>query len=109
MGQRIHTVTLDKPAFGNPCNGCGTCCIEQVCEFGLELGDSEHCKALVSHGDGSYSCGLIIDPYRHISAARRDYWQRIDTEAGYPAGREALRTFYIESLGAGRGCDSSDP
>lgn len=43
----IEAVVLDKPKEGSPCNGCGMCCIAQVCDLGLTLGDDRNCKALI--------------------------------------------------------------
>lgn len=108
MNSLIPVIHLDKPVFGSPCNGCGTCCIEEVCDFGRELGDTEHCRALVAHEDGSYGCGLILHPYDFLSPARLAYWKQIDKAAGCPAGEKTLRDYYAAALGAGRGCDSSD-
>lgn len=103
MSALIPVQTLDKPAFQSPCNGCGHCCIQEVCELGRELGDDVHCKALTAFPDGSFSCGLIIDPYRHLPEARLTVWRRLDRMADYPAGEDALKQHYADLLGAGRG------
>lgn len=108
MGTRIPAITLDKPAFGHPCNGCGTCCIEEVCELGRELGDTERCLALVAFNDGSYGCGLILNPYQYLPSDRLVQWQRIDAVAGSGEGEQALKNYFLNALGAGLGCDSPD-
>lgn len=101
---RLH---LAKPVFGMPCNGCGLCCRTVVCQLGLELGDRKNCKALVLKQDGSFSCGLVLDPYRFLPEDRLSAWKTIDGfQAG--AGEQALKDYHAQVLGAGRGCDSDD-
>ena len=53
-------VSLNKPAYGDPCNGCGLCCLAEPCPIAKEiLGQSEGaCKALV-FDDGRYWCDLV--------------------------------------------------
>lgn len=98
---------LAKPAFGMPCNGCGLCCRMEVCLLGLELGNRAACKALVAKQDGSYSCGLVLDPYRYLPEDRLRTWKSIDgLQAG--AGEQALKDYHAKMLAAGRGCDSED-
>lgn len=104
----IESVTLDKPAFGEPCNGCGLCCISEVCSLGVALGDDRNCKALISKPDGSFSCGLVEAPYRYASEERLAVWKAIDTMSDEPVGEQALSETYADMLGAGRGCDSDD-
>ena len=108
MGSTIPVVTIEKPSFGDSCNGCGHCCIEEVCYYGLQLGDDIHCKALLSNNDGSYSCGLIVSPYSYISSEILSHWKKIDEVSGDYVGEDALRKHYISSLSAGKSCDSSD-
>jgi hypothetical protein len=51
------------PAYGAPCNGCGLCCIEEVCEIGQVLGleGSGACRGL-RFEDGRYWCGPVREP-----------------------------------------------
>lgn len=105
--KKIPLIQLEKPAFGSPCNGCGQCCIDEVCQFGKDLGDSENCLALVAFDDGSYGCNLMIDPYQHLSEKQLATWQRVDQLAGHPVGRQALIDNFKKHLGSGQGCDSS--
>ena len=105
----IPVVELDKPPEGAPCNGCGVCCIEQVCSLGQELGDTEVCRALERGEAGAYRCGLVTDPYRYLPPEKLETWQRIDALAPERRlGEEALRQSYRDLLGTGRGCDSKD-
>lgn len=48
-----------KPVAGEPCNGCGHCCAEEVCLIGRMLFDDTPapCPALVSDGR-RYWCGV---------------------------------------------------
>lgn len=107
--QRIPVVHLEKPAEGEPCNQCGLCCIEQVCDLGLLLGNDTHCKALEALEDGRYRCGLAHDPYRYLPTEKTTPWQAIDSmKPGMRAGETALKHSYQHLLGVGQGCDSSD-
>lgn len=106
---RIPVITLEKPAMYSPCNSCGMCCIVQVCDLGLELGDAINCKALISKPDNTYVCGLVVDPYRFLDEERLKTWKLIDgLKLGAQAGETALKEYHAELLGAGRGCDSAD-
>ncbi|MGF7243961.1 hypothetical protein ABIC11_004417 [Pseudomonas oryzihabitans] len=107
----LHLVTLDKPSQGQPCNGCGLCCIAEVCDLGKELGDEERCRALISLGTGRFACGLVADPYRFLPPERLVPWHAIDQLA--PGGQDgqgeqALKAHFAGLLGAGRGCDADD-
>lgn len=104
----IESVSLDKPAFGSPCNGCGICCIAQVCDLGVGLGDDQNCKALFQRSNGSFACGLVEDPYRFVPEEELSKWRCLDRMSEGAAGEQALKNLYSEMLGAGRGCDSDD-
>lgn len=106
--QLIEAVVLDKPAEGDPCNGCGLCCIAQVCDLGVTLGDDRNCRALIQNTDNTFSCGLVLDPYRFLDADAVKPWRIIDEMSGGNAGEQALKKMNAEGLGAGRGCDSDD-
>lgn len=105
----IPVISLEKPAMYQPCNGCGMCCIVQVCDLGLELGDDKNCRALLKNDDGSYGCGLIVDPYSVMPEDRVKSWKTIDSLLpGSTPGEDALRKYHADMLGAGKGCDSLD-
>ncbi|MBI6885801.1 hypothetical protein [Pseudomonas putida] len=105
----IPVITLEKPAKFDPCNGCGVCCIAQVCYLGVELGDDKNCKALISNHDGSYACGLVADPYRFLQEHELETWKAIDAmKPGAHVGEQELKKVYRDVLGAGRGCDCED-
>lgn len=104
----IESVALDKPRHGEPCNGCGVCCIAQVCDLGLELGDEINCKALIQNPDRTFSCGLVVNPYHFLPEDELVVWKFIDSKDGSGAGERRLKELNAEFLGAGRGCDSDD-
>jgi len=106
---RIPVITLEKPQIYSPCNGCGMCCIVQVCDLGVALGDSVNCKALIANPDNTYTCGLVADPYSILDEGSLKSWKMIDSfKPGETPGEDALKGMYAEMLGAGRGCDSDD-
>ena len=104
----LHLVSLDKPPQGKPCNGCGLCCIAEVCDLGKELGDEERCRALISLGTGRFACGLVADPYRFLPPERLVPWHAIDQLAPGGQGEQALKAHFAGLLGVGRGCDADD-
>jgi hypothetical protein len=88
-----------KPAFGEPCNGCGLCCLAEPCPVAKEmLGETTGpCRAL-EFEDGRYWCGLIRGAHRHVAGLEEKPW------AGHVIRNMLLAT------GAWRGgCDSEDP
>ncbi|WP_429532476.1 hypothetical protein [Pseudomonas silensiensis] len=104
----IDSITIEKPVFGDPCNGCGICCIAQVCDLGKELGDEQNCKALLQNSDRSFSCGLVVDPYQFMPESELTVWKFIDVQGNGHAGEEMLKQLNASLLGAGLGCDSDD-
>lgn len=63
MAQMIDHL-LPKPAYGSPCNGCGRCCIDQLCPLGelLFTSTGAPCPALLRENGGRLVCGLVKDP-----------------------------------------------
>lgn len=77
----------EKPLFGDPCNGCGLCCIAGPCGTGSALtGQTEgRCRLLEADGTGGFRCGLLTRPAQ-------------------PYITEALAV----AIAAGLGCDAVD-
>lgn len=81
----IHADAPAKPVPGEPCNGCGVCCIAEPCPLGMliSLRRRGPCDMLRwSESPGRYVCGAVQGRSR-LGAALARRW-----------------------IGAGRGCDS---
>ncbi len=62
----IHPEAPAKPAFGQPCNGCGVCCLAEPCPIGIVVSRKTRgaCAALVwSEDQRRYHCGLLTRPH----------------------------------------------
>lgn len=83
---------IEKPARQMPCNGCGLCCEEEVCQIGQLIfapADDDRwiegpCPALVFRR-GRFWCGLVLE------------------EASAPVEKLVARV-----LGIGMGCCAGD-
>lgn len=57
-----------KPMMGEPCNGCGVCCVATACGIALdhipEAALGEACPALEWEGGRSW-CGMVRHPARY--------------------------------------------
>lgn len=87
-----------KPAEGEPCNGCGVCCLAEPCPAGIVATRSTRGPCAVLRWDedrGLYRCGLLA----HADDARDG---RIAAVLGTTWVALARRW-----IGAGRGCDCS--
>jgi hypothetical protein len=83
-----------KPLYGDPCNGCGLCCLEAQCPLSeIMFGVRERCPALEELPAGGYGCGLASSPERYTPMA--------------PAMRPVAREAFALLIGAGSGCDGS--
>jgi hypothetical protein len=83
----LHAAAPDKPAFGQPCNGCGVCCAATPCPLGrvVHWQWRGRCPSLDwSVADRRYRCRLL---------AARD---------GRPAW---LERWLRRAIAAGQGCD----
>ena len=86
----MEGATLPKPLWGDPCNGCGLCCLMSQCPLSVALfGQRTRCPALIEQGGGKYGCGLS-----NTSA----YFQTEDRE-------EPLKEAVSLAIGSGFGCD----
>ncbi len=81
----IHPDAPPKPAVGQPCNGCGICCLAEPCPLGMLLSRRLRgaCVALRWEA-GRYVCGALGE------------------KAGGLRGRLVRRW-----IAAGQGCDCS--
>jgi hypothetical protein len=65
----IHPLAPDPPGVGNPCNGCGLCCLAQPCPLGMVVTRTTTgpCKALVWSDEArAYRCGLLTSPEHFV-------------------------------------------
>lgn len=83
---------LDMPAFGQPCNSCGLCCLREQCPLSLAvLGEHPVCPALRQHGD-ELRCGMMTDAATYM---------------GLPDWGNDLMSHAVRLiLGSGQGCDA---
>ncbi|KAA6348969.1 hypothetical protein EZS27_003569 [termite gut metagenome] len=91
---------MNKPRVGEPCNGCGICCMNRVCMNGSyvlglvrtlgEYADGK-CPALMLKNDGTGVCGIIVTPNKYIK------------KSSYKAA--ILSKYFAHLIGAGCGCD----
>jgi hypothetical protein len=97
-----------KPAFGQPCNGCGYCCAAEPCGIAREFigaDDQGPCPALECEG-GRFSCGMIVRPLAYLGRAAGLH----GAADAPPGGADAqIGRQIAEALGAGRGWDADDP
>jgi len=100
----IEPFAPSKPAPGQPCNGCGVCCLVEPCPLGQLLSRRRHgaCAALRWEG-GWYRCGALTAPAEVLDAAlpsRPGRWLR-------PLFLPLLRRLASRWIAAGQGCDCS--
>jgi hypothetical protein len=86
---------LNKPAYGDDCNGCGQCCMGYPCPLGAALFKQKlgRCPAL-EEGAGRYECGLVKNPERYAPFR------------AVAVGKERLREAALILIGSGVGCDA---
>lgn len=86
---------IEKPLFGSPCNGCGQCCREELCQIaGAVFPEADApCPAIRKDGERTI-CGLIQAP--------GDYAPVLTSIYGAENMRHAARTL----LGVDKGCDA---
>lgn len=87
-----------RPRFGEPCNGCGHCCIVQPCaiaRYHLDCGPGGPCPALTLD-DGRYRCGMVLKPSRYM---------KLPVDAAVEA---AFTDMFASELGIGLGCCAAE-
>lgn len=81
----IHAEAPVKPGVGQPCNGCGVCCLAEPCPVGMLVSRRRHgaCKALrwVS-SESRYRCGLLMGRPGRGVRRWRSWWVRRVISAG---------------------------
>lgn len=106
----MTTLVLLKPAFGQPCNGCGYCCSVQPCELAQELLKCTQGPCIALESDGlRTSCGLVRNPLGYLFAAAHPEQAAAALEAApdLETGHQ-LSVQFATALGLGKGCDADD-
>jgi len=99
----IHPEAPPKPALGQPCNGCGLCCLSEPCPVGMLVSRRRigRCNALRWCAETRrYVCGMLSTPWRHLGAVRP--WAR---DAASRRNRMLAR-LCRRWIAAGIGCDA---
>ena len=96
--QRVHwqPQAPAKPVLGQPCNGCGLCCLAEPCPLGIWASRrrSGPCAALRwDTGQGRYLCGVLADAT-----------QAVATQGGWR--RRLWLALVRRWIAAGQGCDA---
>ena len=92
-----------KPAAGQPCNGCGVCCLYEPCPLGRLLSRRRQgsCRALHwDEGASRYRCGALSQPRVAVRAAWPGAPSWLVTVLG-----AVLRRLAPRWIAAGQGCD----
>lgn len=103
----IHAEPLApaKPALGQPCNGCGICCLAEPCPLGILLFRKRTgaCPALRwDSAANHYRCGALVDARATASQAMPSALQGL-----VPSVALLLRHGAARWIASGSGCDSS--
>jgi hypothetical protein len=101
----IQLQAASKPALGEPCNGCGVCCLAEPCPLGMALSGRRTgaCDALRwQAGPSIYRCGAITEPEAVLRQALPRWFQWLAPTLAPLLWRLARRW-----IAAGTGCDSS--
>src|ERR1700693_525640 len=101
---------LQKPKFGESCNGCGYCCNAQPCMLAQEFlkCTAGPCVALEIR-DGRAICGLVRNPLGYLFKAAHP--EAIVPVLDAPLDVEESRLLSVDiaaALGVGVGCDAVD-
>lgn len=92
----LHADAPAKPAEGEPCNGCGLCCLAEPCPLGVLVSRRRKgaCAALRwSDADQRYWCGMVADPGGVTGLSR-------------PWAVRALSALARRWIASGVGCDA---
>ena len=91
-----------KPPEGQPCNGCGVCCLAEPCPVGMLVSRKRRgaCELLRwSDAEGRYLCGLLVEVGGPGPVRSASFWRRV-----WP---RVWRAWARRLISAGSGCDAS--
>ncbi len=100
----IHPDARAKPAEGQPCNGCGVCCLSAPCPIGMLVSRRRQgaCTALQwSQDDRRYVCGMLTAPLQSLG------WRGGINGVVAKRLAKCLSAWSSRWIAAGIGCDSS--
>lgn len=101
----IRAAAAPKPALGQPCNGCGVCCLVEPCPLGVLLSGRRAgaCDALRWHDETArYRCGAMIEAKSVLQEVLPRRLRALAAVLAPVLGRLAGRW-----IAAGQGCDCS--
>lgn len=90
----IHAEAPPKPALGEPCNGCGLCCLAEPCPVGMLLSRRRRGRCIALRWDEAqrrYRCGALA-------------WRAKGSLARLL--ERPLHAWMARMIAAGRGCDA---
>lgn len=94
--QVLHSMVERKPKHGEPCNGCGVCCVGSLCQVAQAVFHRPFapgpCPAMLFNDDGWVLCGIALDPRPFNLAA--------------PESDMELTASALVLIGGGYGCDA---
>ena len=93
----LHEAAPAKPAWAEPCNGCGVCCAYAPCPVGVLISKRRTgaCAALEwVDSESRYRCGVLVDSARYTGL--RAKWMR-----------KLMTRLAKRMISAGSGCDCS--
>lgn len=87
---------LTKPRHGQSCNGCGQCCLAELCPLGARVFKQHDgpCPALEANADGARICGLVVNPQSYAPFRTHAH------------GRLRMIEAALLLIGSGQGCDA---
>ena len=105
----IEPLAPAKPALGEPCNGCGVCCLVAPCPLGVLISRRRHgvCHALRwEPALKMYRCGGMTEPVSVATAALPASLGRASPFVARTIA-SVLRRLAKRWIASGQGCDCS--
>ncbi|TDQ41794.1 hypothetical protein [Tepidicella xavieri] len=93
----IHPDAPPQPAWGQPCNGCGVCCLAEPCPLGMVLSRRRRGSCIALRWDAAasqYRCGALVDPPAFLPVG----WRWVAS---------LWRRWVHRWIAAGQGCDAT--
>lgn len=93
----VHPEAPPKPALGQPCNGCGLCCLAEPCPLGVVLSRQRSGACVALRWDDAqhlYRCGVLTHP-AGVLPVRWPWLTRL------------LQRLARRWIAAGKGCDAA--